>query len=469
MLHSLGRVRRRLLQLIDLVALAVSLPIACLSYSIVPFRVPGPVPPVSQLLPALALGLLFWAAAAWFHQLYAHGVQSTFEERKRALKTLSTVGIGFLVAVYATKEQQAFPRLLMAFYFGTAAALLALDRVGSVLVMRTARRQGIRLRYYAVVGCGELAREIVQTVSSRREWGMNLAGFITDDEEPTFTDCVILGPLSDLGRILEEHVLDEVIFAVPRARLPAIESAILVCEEQGVAVRISLDVLQYGSSKMLLSDLDGLPMLSFTRTPSDEIALAFKRTFDVVVSAAVLVVMAPLLAAVAVAIKLDSPGPIIFRQRRVGLHGRPFHMYKFRSMHVDAEARLESLRAKNEMSGPVFKMTNDPRVTRVGQFIRKTSLDEFPQFLNVLIGDMSVVGPRPPVPAEVRQYKRWQRRRLSVRPGITCTWQISGRNDIDFERWMELDLAYIDHWSLINDIRICLKTIPAVLAARGVH
>ena len=219
----------------------------------------------------------------------------------------------------------------------------------------------------------------------------------------------------------------------------------------------------------LVAELDGMPMLAYTRTPSDVVALALKRAFDVLASGFAVLLLSPVLAAIALAIRLESPGPVLFRQRRVGLSGRSFMMLKFRSMYRDAEARLEALRAQNEMSGPVFKMTNDPRVTRVGRFIRRTSLDELPQFLNVLLGDMSIVGPRPPIPAEVRQYKRWQRRRLSVKPGITCIWQISGRNNIDFDRWMELDLEYIDSWSLWGDIAICLKTIPAVLSARGAH
>jgi exopolysaccharide biosynthesis polyprenyl glycosylphosphotransferase len=213
--------------------------------------------------------------------------------------------------------------------------------------------------------------------------------------------------------------------------------------------------------------MDGIPMLAFVRTPTDVVALALKRAFDIVASALALAVLSPVLAAVAVAVKLESPGPVLFGQRRVGRNGRAFRMLKFRSMYVDAEARLDALRAQNEMSGPVFKMRNDPRVTRLGRFLRRSSLDELPQFWNVLKGEMSVVGPRPPVPSEVHEYKRWQRRRLSVRPGITCIWQISGRSNVDFDRWMELDLQYIDSWSLAGDIAICLKTIPAVLSARG--
>jgi exopolysaccharide biosynthesis polyprenyl glycosylphosphotransferase len=218
---------------------------------------------------------------------------------------------------------------------------------------------------------------------------------------------------------------------------------------------------------MRIADMDGVPMLAFTRTPSDALALGVKRGFDVLISAAVLVLLSPFLAAIALAIRIDSRGPIFFTQRRLGQNGRVFKMVKFRSMFSDAEARLEALRTQNEMSGPVFKIKDDPRVTKVGRFLRRTSLDEFPQFWNVLKGEMSIVGPRPPIPSEVRQYKRWQRRRLSMKPGITCSWQISGRNNVPFERWMELDLEYIDGWSLWGDLGIFLRTIPAVLSARG--
>jgi exopolysaccharide biosynthesis polyprenyl glycosylphosphotransferase len=270
-----------------------------------------------------------------------------------------------------------------------------------------------------------------------------------------------------MARVLQENVLDEVVFAIPRERMPAMEEAILTCEELGVPVRVSLDVVSHGRSRMTVGEVAGVPMLRFSRTPSDSLALAVKRMFDVLASAVALLALAPILAAIALAIKLDSRGPVFFRQRRVGLNGRTFPILKFRSMYVDAEARLEELRARNEMSGPVFKMADDPRVTRVGRFLRRTSLDEFPQFWNVLLGDMSVVGPRPPLPDEVRQYKQWQRRRLSVKPGNTCIWQVSGRNQIDFDQWMELDLEYIDGWSLWRDLHICLRTIPAVLSARG--
>jgi exopolysaccharide biosynthesis polyprenyl glycosylphosphotransferase len=312
-----------------------------------------------------------------------------------------------------------------------------------------------------------MAREVVDAVEAHPEWGLSFAGFIRVDGQLGGARGPVLGTVAQLGRTLEEEVLDVVVFAVPREGLGEVERAVHLCEEQGVEVRISLDILRFGPGRMRVADMDGVPMLAFTRTPSDALALAVKRAFDVVISAGVLVALSPLLAAVALAIRIDSPGQIFFRQRRIGQSGRVFEILKFRSMFRDAEARLEALRARNEMTGPVFKMANDPRVTRVGRFLRRTSLDEFPQFWNVLKGEMSVVGPRPPIPSEVRQYKRWQRRRLSMKPGITCIWQISGRNDIEFERWMELDLEYIDGWSLWGDLEIFFKTIPAVLSARG--
>jgi exopolysaccharide biosynthesis polyprenyl glycosylphosphotransferase len=194
---------------------------------------------------------------------------------------------------------------------------------------------------------------------------------------------------------------------------------------------------------------------------------AFKRLFDIAASSLALFLLSPLLLAVAAIIRFTSRGPVLFRQMRVGRHGKPFHMLKFRSMVVNAEELKAKLMAQNEQDGPVFKMRRDPRITRVGRFIRKFSIDELPQLLNVLRGEMSIVGPRPPVPSEVARYEAWQRRRLSVRPGLTCVWQVSGRNEISFEEWMYLDMQYIDHWSLAQDFQLILKTVPIVLSGRG--
>jgi exopolysaccharide biosynthesis polyprenyl glycosylphosphotransferase len=356
---------------------------------------------------------------------------------------------------------------VLQFYPATAFLLLVAGRVLIRAAAGLARSQGYNTRRVAVVGQCHLAAEVVERFASHPEWGYDFAGYVLEDDAVAEEGSLVLGRLHDFDRLLQVEVLDEVVFAVPTERLTLVQDAARLCQEQGITVRIFVDILHGGLARLEASAADGLPMLAYSTVPTNELALAAKRVFDVVVSASVLLLLAPVLLGIAVAIRRESPGPIFFRQRRVGLNGREFDLFKFRSMHLDAEAQLAGLKALNEASGPVFKMRNDPRVTRIGRFIRRTSFDEFPQFWNVLRGEMSVVGPRPPIPDEVRQYQRWQRRRLSVRPGITCTWQISGRSDISFERWMKLDLEYIDNWSLLGDLQIFAKTIPAVLSARG--
>lgn len=414
----------------------------------------------------MALIALLWLGASWVANVYdVYRTRSIATELWRMVHSLLLTGVG----VAATGFLDGSPkRALVTSFFFLSLALLASNRLLVRIAARLARSRGYNTRYFAVVGSGDLAEDVIETVGSHAEWGYSFAGYVLEDDVPSMTcDVPVLGRLRELGSILENKVIDEVYFAVPRHRLDRIEGALRVCEEQGVATRISLNLFGEGRARMSLSEMDGLPMLTFSMTPSDELSLLAKRVFDVVVSGTMLLLLAPVFALTALAIKLESPGPVFFRQRRVGLNGREFTFFKFRSMQQNAEALLAQLRAQNEMSGPVFKMRADPRVTKVGAFIRRTSVDELPQFWNVLRGEMSIVGPRPPLPAEVRQYKRWQRRRLSMKPGITCTWQVSGRNNIDFDRWMELDLEYIDRWSLWNDVQICFKTIPAVLSSRG--
>jgi exopolysaccharide biosynthesis polyprenyl glycosylphosphotransferase len=210
-----------------------------------------------------------------------------------------------------------------------------------------------------------------------------------------------------------------------------------------------------------------LPLLTFSTTPGNEVRLAVRRVVDVALSASLLIVLSPVLLAIALAIRMASPGPVLFRQPRCGLHGRRFTFLKFRTMRPDADRLKAMLQPFNEMDGPAFKMTNDPRVFPLGGFLRRTSLDELPQLWNILHGDMSFVGPRPSVVEEVEQYEPWQRRRLSMKPGLTCLWQVSGRSELTFDEWMRLDLEYIDNWSLWLDVKIALKTVPAVLLGRG--
>jgi exopolysaccharide biosynthesis polyprenyl glycosylphosphotransferase len=471
MLRQQARAIEAGVRVLDLVLLVSVAPLAYAIRNLLKGFDAFPAQDLGESWPPLVVALLLWLAASWMFGVYtSFRTASIRSELGRIGRSLAAVAIVMAAGGFALKEHQA-SRMLIGLYFTFAFMILAAARLALRTVARAARRRGFNLRMYAIIGSGRLAREVVTRISEHPEWGFQFAGYILDEKAPLShpRGTRVLGRISELPRILDENVLDEVVFAVPRERLTTIEQAILLCQEQGVAVRICLDCFRYGTANMSLGDVEGMPMLDFTRTPTDPLGLFVKRAFDILVSATLLLLLFPVALATAIAIKLGSPGPVHFKQRRVGRNGRPFDMLKFRSMYVDAEARLESLRALNEASGPVFKIRNDPRITRVGRFIRRTSIDELPQFWNVLRGDMSVVGPRPPIPSEVRQYQRWQRRRLSVRPGITCTWQVSGRSDIDFEEWMELDLDYIDHWSIWGDIRICAKTIPAVLSARGAH
>jgi exopolysaccharide biosynthesis polyprenyl glycosylphosphotransferase len=465
MLREHSRVVASGLRTIDLAILAVGLVSAQLArgwfdHDASPY-------PREKLLQLLILTMVAWSLAAWMFGVYGRfRTQGLTAELVRIVRATGTAAVLVAAADFFLHHFDT-PRALLVAYLGLSLALMVVWRLSVRQLAWTARRHGYNARYFAVVGSGDLSEEVMRSMAARSEWGYLPAGLILDEGAEAPVGRPVLGRISELGDILERQVLDQVIFALPPHRLPAVEAAARTCQEQGVGITICLDLLGDGIGHMTLSELDGVPALTCSAVPSDVVALALKRIFDVAVSGFVLLVVAPVLAAVAVAIKLDSPGPVFFRQRRVGLNGREFTFFKFRSMRTDAEAMQAALRAKNEMSGPVFKMTNDPRVTGVGRFIRRYSLDEFPQFWNVLRGEMSIVGPRPPLPAEVRQYQRWQRRRLSVKPGITCVWQVSGRNDIDFEQWMRLDLDYIDNWSFWNDVRICLQTIPAVLTSKG--
>jgi exopolysaccharide biosynthesis polyprenyl glycosylphosphotransferase len=330
-------------------------------------------------------------------------------------------------------------------------------------------RREIPVEHVVVVGIGPLGRHTGHEIHARDE-RQRVFGYLRfDDERPDDRlPAPILGSARDIEDLLRKHVVSEVYLAgrtqTERAEMQA---TIRVLERFGIPFALPAAGFRFGRARPEheRAVADGyIHYLSVRRKP---VQAALKRFFDIVASAFGLAMLSPLLVAIAVLVRVTSRGPVFFRQERVGLHGRTFRMLKFRSMVVDAEAKRSRLMAANELQGPVFKMKRDPRVTPLGRFIRKYSIDELPQLVNVLRGDMSIVGPRPPIPAEVAQYEAWQRRRLSVRPGITCVWQVSGRNDVSFEEWMYLDMQYIDHWNLAQDFRLILRTVPVVLTGRG--
>jgi exopolysaccharide biosynthesis polyprenyl glycosylphosphotransferase len=455
------------LRLFDMAMLAVAFPVAYFLRDRWQGAPTGGLYPISTYWPLLAASLLVWQLASWLASLYrAYRTLSIANEILRLARAFVIVALVLAAGQFALR-QHVVSRAFFGLYYGIAFALLVANRVGLRLAARAARRRGFNTRAFAVVGSGDMAEVVVQTIASHREWGYVFAGYVLEEGAGAPPGAKVLGRLPEMGRILEEHVVDEVVFAVSRERLDSVEEAALLCEEQGVAVKVLLNFFPNRIAKLAVEEVDGIPVLAFSATPTDTGALVVKRLFDVAVSALLLAALSPLLLAIALAVKLDSQGAVLYRSRRVGLHEQEFGMFKFRTMREDAEARRAELEHRNEMDGPAFKIADDPRVTRVGRFVRKTSLDELPQFWNVLKGEMSVVGPRPPIPSEVKRYKRWQRRRLSVKPGITCTWQVSGRNELDFAQWMELDLSYIDNWSLWRDLEIVLRTIPAVILGKG--
>ncbi|HLV01727.1 MAG TPA: sugar transferase [Acidobacteriota bacterium] len=322
-----------------------------------------------------------------------------------------------------------------------------------------------------VVGTVEKAKEVGALLQRAEKWGYRVVGYITHNgTHKGSTHFPVLGSLSDLPDLLAENsIADEIIFTgMNRVPSEDFEAVIRLCEDLGIRTRVAADAFPSSiSKKMTLEFLDDLPLITFSTAPDHNLGVIMKRVIDFTLAVFLLIVLLPLMVLVAVAIKLTSKGPVFYRQVRVGLHGRRFCLIKFRTMIDGAEDKLWEIRHLNEMDGPVFKMRNDPRVTPIGKFLRKSSIDELPQLWNVIKGEMSLVGPRAPLPEEVSHYHLKQRRRLSVKPGITCLWQISGRNEIDFERWMDLDLEYIDNWSLWLDLQIMLRTIPAVFTGRG--
>ena len=350
---------------------------------------------------------------------------------------------------------------------------LFLSRRAMVALMKSRYARGIDVRNILVIGTGGEALPLIDAIGRNQEWGLKVVGVLhpesSEDDSgiSVITGLDVMGRVNDLGKILETHPVDQVYLTGRPWNMRQLRRIADCCEEVGVEFSMDANFLGLTVAQSQLLEFEGNSVLSFSSTPVNAEAMVIKRLMDIVLSGMALAVLAPILALTALAIKIEDPGPVFFGQRRSGLFGRTFTMWKFRSMVADAEKLKAQLQAQNEMDGPVFKMQHDPRITRVGRFIRKFSIDELPQFWNVFVGEMSLVGPRPPIPAEVTQYERWQMRRLSMKPGITCIWQVSGRNNIDFKTWMKLDLQYIDNWSLFLDLKLLLKTPYAVVSGSG--
>lgn len=322
-----------------------------------------------------------------------------------------------------------------------------------------------------IVYADEKSEKLIESIIEHKEWGLRILMIITDSAwiRKKFGESIRIYPDKiNIRNILDIDIIDEVIFCKSNADDEKIKSMIETCEEIGVTLRIRADLYQNSMSQSSLLQLEHIPFITIKNTPQNSKGLAWKSFSDYWISFCIIFMLSPIMLVIAVLIKITSKGPIIFRQERVGLRGRKFYIYKFRTMVQNAEELKAQLESLNESDGPAFKIKNDPRITLIGRFLRKSGLDELPQLFNVLKGEMSLIGPRPPLPSEVEKYERWHLRRLSVKPGITCTWQIiPNRNEVVFDKWMKLDIQYIESWSIKKDFQLLFKTIKTVLYGTG--
>jgi exopolysaccharide biosynthesis polyprenyl glycosylphosphotransferase len=413
---------------------------------------------------SLAVLLISWSvclSSLWLYR--SKRLANWRDELAEVIKAVSLCTL-ILSTAELILQWQTVTRWVLVSFWVLASVLLFLVRLFKHYTLRQFRLHGRNLRRVVVVGTGPRAQQLAAMIHEHSELGYRLVGFIDNVEQPG-----VIGTLDRMAEILRDNVVDEMMIALPiKTFYEEMENIVQVAAEQGITVRLHSDLFSVRLTRAVAEQLDETPILSLYTSPEYSWGFVCKRVIDVIGAAGLLLVLSPLLLLIAVLIKLSSRGPVFFAQERLGYNKRPFRMFKFRTMVAEAPQLQAQLEHLNEASGPVFKIKDDPRVTPLGRWLRKTSLDELPQLFNVLLGDLSLVGPRP-LPR--RDYDRfdeyWFNRRFSVKPGITCIWQVSGRSNINFDYWIRQDLEYIDRWSLALDVKILLKTIPAVLRGTG--
>jgi len=438
--------------------------------------------PANPWLLAVTYGAT-WVAILWLLGLYRLRARwswrAEWTDLLRAVLLFAFLAFAFL---YAAKLPNV-SRLYLLELFVAQAAVAVVSRGLLRFLFARAHESGRNSRYILIVGNGPAAHDFARRIGRNAYLGLQVVGFLADpdpqDPRPgsgsntaEVLAALAPAPVGTLGRIdeietvLHSSVIDEVAICLPSEYGAFVEPVARLCEEEGLIVHVPLVDGAMAVTGGRLEDFEGIRLQSLVYGPDRTVGLIIKRLIDIAGALAALALLSPLLIGVAIFVVVRDGRPVIFRQVRVGVHGRPFVIYKFRTMFRDAESRYDEVAALSDTAGAAFKMTDDPRITPWGRFLRKTSIDELPQFLNVLRGEMSIVGPRPAPPREVEGYDVWHRRRLSVKPGITGLWQVEARLDEDFDRRARLDLAYIDRWSLWLDLRIIVRTVPAMLQGR---
>ena len=365
-----------------------------------------------------------------------------------------------------------YTRAVIVSNFFVSLILIDLWRITLRKVVGFLAQRGVGLIGAVIYGAGKSGRILSNQIKLHPEFGYSVLGFIDDDSAKkgkVYEGVKVLGPFEKLPKLIVSHDIDEVLVAIPSAAHRHLLNVVFDLRERQIPFMVIADLFELVTRRVSVLQVGSIPLLRLWRSPLEGWQGYVKRATDIAGALAGVVLLLPFWLLVIILIKADSQGPIFYRQERLGKDGRPFRIFKFRSMVVGADEMLPELADFNEMDGPIFKIKKDPRVTRVGRFLRKFSLDEFPQLINVIKGDMALVGPRPPIPAEVEEYERWQMKRLTVPQGVTGLWQVSGRNLLTFEEMVRLDIYYIENWSLWLDLKVLLKTIPVVLFMRGAY
>lgn len=462
----------KLYSLLDLSVIALAFPAAYFlrnqfsSLSGIPSLMPLP-----EYLPLLGFILPIWMGLLFLNKAYSsHRGRSYLPLLWTIVKT-NLGGVSVLSLLFFTLKLHLFNRSLVFLFVLVCTALLTAEKIAVVKWLEYIRKQGKNLKRVLIIGTDSRVQVIIKRIEQHPETGFFITGLLSEYPDELYHKVYgynVIGEFQDLGRVLHEEIIDEVICAIPIFALHKIQPSLDICEQMGINCRIVLDTHNYSSTfKMFVDDILDLPLISFSYREKQFLSLGVKRLMDVVVSASCLLALSPALAIIAGLIKWQSPGKALFTQIRSGLNGRRFVMYKFRTMVENAEALREELLEQNEASGPIFKIRHDPRITKIGGYLRRTSLDEIPQLWNVLKGEMSLVGPRPLPLVESEQIVGRERRRLAMKPGITGMWQCNGRSSSTYEHLIAMDLHYVDNWSLALDLKLLLKTIPIVFRCVG--